>query len=94
MFFLETILHDTTSQHSSSPLKQDICNICRKAVEYYKDIEHGDIYNISKLRKQVVTISAEAIRINTQCSTELNQDLLQSNHQVLTIEDHAFYIIL
>ena len=76
MFYLESILNDAKSQRSSSPLSQDICNICTKVVEYYKDIEHGDIYNISKLKKEVVTISAEVIRINTQCSTEPNQDVI------------------
>ena len=81
MFCLETILHDTTSQHSSSPLKQDIYKVCKKAIECYKDVELGDIVDASKFRKKVAAISAEAMKSNAQCSTTINQDLLQSDSQ-------------
>lgn len=79
MFCLESILNDAKSQHSSNPLRQDICNVCKMASECYKDIEDGDIVDTSKLKKKVTAVSAEAMRINTQCSTAVNRDFLESD---------------
>ena len=79
IFCLESILDDAVSQHSSSSLRQDICNVCRKAIECYKDIKKGKTVDTSKLIKKVSTVCAEAMRIDTQCSTALNRDLLRSD---------------
>ena len=49
--------------------------MCKTAIECYKDIEH----DTSKLKKKVAAVSAEAMRIDTQCSTAVNRDLLQSD---------------
>lgn len=79
MFCLKTILSETESQHSSNPLRQDICNVCKMVLECYKDIEHEDKVDTSKLKKKVTAVSAEVMRIDTQYSTTGNQDFLQSD---------------
>ena len=79
MFCLKTILSETKSQHSSNPLRQDICNVCKMVLECYKDIEHEDKVDTSKLKKKVTAVSAEVMRIDTQYSTTGNQDFLQSD---------------
>ena len=47
------------------------CNVCRKAVEYNNDIAYGDIVDTSELRKKVVTIHVEAMRITHDAQTHL-----------------------
>ena len=79
MFCLESILDDAKSQHSSNPLRQDILNVCKEAIKCYKDIENGEYVDTSKLKEKVAVVSAQAMRINTQCSTAVNRDLLQND---------------